>query len=341
MTRKAAYLVQRTLDDFIRGAPEAPSESNSKWPRLELDPFSFPPAEPKDPRGRPSGTTKYVVRVMPASTRQKVAELIRSVNSDAATIIRLVTHYREFQAMNSLERDDVALMCFIVDIGQQGLAPSTCRSYTRLILEGSARQGRRVSGPLVGDLMKALNLQEAEGDTKHAIDVPREKLNAILKMLPKGALRLTFYLLLHFGCRAADAARLSSRSFFFETDGRVRLFFKVTKNHRRRSESYCIVVRPNFFIDELVEMLRIPEGTGLPVLACDAFNRQIATFTSDAEGTAGLTSYTLRRSFIQEVIARNTCGDTTDWLECAKMTGHRDLEVLRTSYTRSVFDATL
>jgi len=54
-----------------------------------------------------------------------------------------------------------------------------------------------------------------------------------------------------------------------------------------------------------------------------------------------MTSYSVRRAYIQGVIAQNTVGDVTEWLEVARLTGHHKLEVLRTSYTGSAFDMTL
>ena len=336
MTRKEQFLAQRTLDDFVRGPP-APE----KRPRLEasLDELGLVKDPPKtETRGRPTGSTKYVVRVMPPDVVTKVLTLIKSVNEDADTMRRLVTHYNEFKLMNSIVRPDVALFAFVVDIGTQGLKASTCKSYTRLILEGSARSGTKISGPLVADLMKVLNMMEAEDDVEHAVDVPLDVLEGILAGLPSGRFRLTFFVLLYIGCRAADGQRLTAGAFRIEPDGSLRIHFRLTKNHRRRQEAYTICVKPPCLIPELVDLIRASPESPCPTLSCDVFNREVKEITGYV---TGMTTYTLRRAFIHAVIQRNTKGNVTEWLEVARLTGHHQLEVLRTSYTPSIFDATL
>ena len=341
MTRAKA---QMTLEAFFR--PRTGEERNDgpprQAPRLEaqLDAFSFPPRlAPTDPRGRPVGSTKYVVRVMPESTVALVLERLRMVNNDAVTVARLVNHFREFQSINKIHRDDVALFAFITDIGTQGLRSSTCRAYARLVLEGCHRCGRRITGPLVSDLMKVLSLMEAEDDVRHAPDFLREKLEELLWSLPPSKLRLTFYILFFFGCRAADAIRLTGGSFRIQQDGSVRVVFRITKNRRTKAESYAINVIPSQLIPELREVVTTG-AENIPILDCDEFNRTIKPIAETA-GMKGLTTYSLRRSFIQQVIEQKTTGDCVQWLEVARMTGHHDLETIRVRYTSSLFDATL
>jgi hypothetical protein len=264
--------------------------------------------------------------------------LIQSVNEDASTMRRLVAHYEEFKAMNHIQRPDIALFAFIVDIGLQGLKPSTCKSYVKLVLEGKSREGSRIVGPLVSDIFKVLNLMEAEGDSAHAIDVEMPVLESILWALPPGRLRLTFFLLLYVGCRAADGVRLSSGAFRVDTDGNLLVHFRITKNRRRKAEAFTVRVRPPRMIPELIELIRAEDHAPCPTLPCDLFNQQIKTAAGYVEG---MTSYTLRRAFIQQVIKEKTVGDTTAWLEVARLTGHHSLEILRTHYTASIFNTTL
>lgn len=233
---------QRTLDEFLKAPPAENSQRDAALMSVQcikldeaLDEWSLPRKLAKvETRGRPAGATKYVVRVMPAATAARVIELIRESNPDADTIRRLLTDLACFQQMNRIVRPDLALFSFVVDIGMQGLKPSTCKSYLRLMLEGSARAGKKIAGPLIGDLFKALNLMEAEDDVEHAVDVPIPVLEEMLRNMRPGKLRLTFFLLLYVGCRAADGMRLTAGAFRVQPDGGLRVHFRITKNHRTR-----------------------------------------------------------------------------------------------------------
>ena len=103
------------------------------------------------------------------------------------------------------------------------------------------------------------------------------------------------------------------------------VFFRYTKNHRRQRHRYSITVRPKHLIRELL-CIRDRKRV-MPRLV------SVGELNSALDGqNSGVTSYSLRRRFIHQVIAENTVGDVVDWLSCARLTGHRNLEVLRTSY---------
>jgi hypothetical protein len=117
-------------------------------PRLEerLGEYSLL-KEPLSAEARATGSTKYVVRIMPPEAVQRTLALNQSVNEDTSTMRRLVTHYEDFKAMNQIGRPDIALFAFVVGIGLQGLKLSTCETYVKLILEGKSREGFKIVGP--------------------------------------------------------------------------------------------------------------------------------------------------------------------------------------------------
>ena len=335
--------VQTTLHDFFASPrtvldPESLDESKAKRTRLEdhLDIFCLPPKErSSDPRGRPAGSTSYTIRRIPDSTVTRVVELVRMVNKDADTIRRLVADFDDFRKMNpDLFRVDVAVVAFIIDLTEQGLKWSTCRSYLKLLLEGNARRGTRITGPLIGDLFKIANLLDAESEASHAPDVPRQDLEDLLASLPPGRLRLTFFILFFTGARAADAERLGGWNLRINPEGTVNIYFAITKNHRRKAESYSITIRPSIFIPELGQLQRGEMKT----LNCDDFNRGIKELA--AERGFSMTSYTLRRSFVQNCINDCRHGDFVQWMEVAKLTGHFDVASIK-SYVSNKFDRSL
>ena len=347
--------VQTTLHDFFASPrtvldPESLDESKAKRTRLEdhLDIFCLPPKErSSDPRGRPAGSTSYTIRRIPEPPPQRVTwrghggfwyrmpATAPLVQESLRGPDRLVADFDDFRKMNpDLFRVDVAVVAFIIDLTEQGLKWSTCRSYLKLLLEGNARRGTRITGPLIGDLFKIANLLDAESEASHAPDVPRQDLEDLLASLPPGRLRLTFFILFFTGARAADAERLGGWNLRINPEGTVNIYFAITKNHRRKAESYSITIRPSIFIPELGQLQRGEMKT----LNCDDFNRGIKELA--AERGFSMTSYTLRRSFVQNCINDCRHGDFVQWMEVAKLTGHFDVASIK-SYVSNKFDRSL
>jgi len=362
MTRKGVEanvrLAQLTLEAFMRPRadadglclPPTPKKARIEHVEEHLDEFAFVrPVQKTETRGRPPGSTKYVVRVMPPAVVEKALALLSNANEDAATIRRLVQDFRSFQEMNRIERDDVALFFFLYDIGDQGLKASTLKSYAKLILEGTNREGKPIKGPVVKDTFKILNIMEAEDDVEHAPDFTDAELEEIFRSLSEGLLRLTFWTLRLCGCRAADGERLNGTSFrIIPPEGaeaaKLKIFFRVTKNRRRKSESFSITTTPTCWIKEF--SLFFEKECLTKLMGCDSFNRQLREHMKEKnilqdERGKRISTYSLRRNFIQRMIKRHTVGDTTEWLEVAKLTGHHGAETLRSSYTYDNFYKTL
>ena len=148
------FMRQRTLLEFARRETESTEAVSSgcqvppaKMARLELTNLCLPPRGPASLVGRPRGTTKYAVRRVPDSTIDATLEAIRQVNGDGDTIARLWELWEIFRSLNRGVADscDALLFLFIVDIWQQGIKTSSCRSYLRLILEASSRARTRIS----------------------------------------------------------------------------------------------------------------------------------------------------------------------------------------------------
>ena len=101
-------------------------------------------------------------------------------------------------------------------------------------------------------------------------------------------------------------------------------------------EAYTIRVKPpeGCLIPELADVLG-KANANVDVLDCDAFNREVKKINGYVEG---MTTYSLRRAFIHQVIRQHTVGEVTAWLAVARLTGHHQLEVLRTSYAPAFAD---
>jgi hypothetical protein len=151
------------------------------------------------------------------------------------------------------------------------------------------------------------------------------------------------------GCRAADGERLDGSSFRItapqkeagvEIPAKLRIFFRVTTNRRRKAESYTITTTPKRWIKEI--SLLMDEGAITKLLGCDAFNKQLRVhlrnkgILQDERGRA-ISSYSLRHEISYKgLIKSHTTGDTTEWLAVAKMSGHHG-----SHHTKGNFDRTL
>ena len=312
-------LVQSRLTGWLLDLPE-PEVDVGRPPRrrrLELDDLQLPIGS-----SGASGGCSYEVRVFPAATIAKAEELISDVNGDAVTMHRLWKHLHESIAVNPGYSMEISLVLFIIDIHTQSIKASSALTYTYLLLEASRRAEKPISGPLVTDLVKALKLLSAEDDTRHAPDIQEGEAWDLLLSLPEGSLRLTFFFLLAFGMRAADAVRIFCGDVQLEADGRMTIYFRITKNHRNPKERYAVKIRPRVLIPELSHVLRAHKADRIPILDCGQFNARISEHKA-------ITTYSLRRCFIHAVITNHTVDGLTDWVSAAKLTAHHDLAVLR------------
>ena len=318
-------LVQRRLTGWLLDLPEPNAdverphdvERPPRRRRLELDELQLPPGSAGS-----AGGCSYEVRVFPAATIAKAEELISNVNGDAVTMHRLWRHLQESVTANPGYSMEISLVLFIIDIHVQSIRASSALTYTYLLLEASRRAEKAISGPLVNDLVKALKLLSAEDDTRHAPDIQDGEAWDLLLRLPEGNLRLTFFFLLVFGMRAADAVRIFCGDVLLDADGRLTIYFRITKNHRNPKERYAVTMRPRALIPELTLVLRAYKSDRIPILDCGQFNARISEYRA-------ITTYSLRRCFIHTVIANHTIDGLTDWVSAARLTGHHDLAVLR------------
>ena len=273
-----------------------------------------------------------MVRQVPIETILKFERMIGEANTDSTTMNRLWRLFSDFQDLNPHENRTVQVGLFVVDMVQQGLKPSSAITYSRLLLEAASRSGQPFTGPIMTDILKCLNLQDAMTEVEHAPDIDPELAWRIVLAM-EGKPRLTGFCLLAIGARCADAERLTSASFRFNAEGRLFVSFRVTKNHRSANSAYSISLVPQHLVPELVEVIRQPSKTPIATLTCADFNKEVAKIVTKLGIRQGITSYSFRRCFVQHVIADNVTGDYVDWLAVAKLTGHMSVEVLRNKYT--------
>jgi len=170
-------------------------------------------------------------------------------------MIRLQRQFEEFKILNGdvvvpvgsekrpREDEHILLFLFIIDILEQGIKPSSCITYTHLLLEaaGRDRKGDSMKGCLVGVLLKVLNILDADNEHAHAPDISEDEAWSILERL-SGWARLTCFFLLCFGCRCKDASHLDERSIVIRPDASVGLNFRITKNHKSAKNDYVILL---------------------------------------------------------------------------------------------------
>jgi hypothetical protein len=232
---------------------------------------------------------------------------------------------------------DEALLLFGIDIVVQGIKASSATTYIRTIMSAYTRRGTPISSPLVGDCFKILEMIACEEEVDHAVDIEEDEAWDIIAQL-EGTVKLAAWFMLVIGARCADLAHLQSQDIRFEVvaegdlagRGRMSVSFRWTKNHRGRSDRYTIHVYPKVIISEL-RALFVSRGR--------LFNLapQVADLNKALKNvckTEGVTSYSLRRLFVQSVIKEKTSGDVTNWIEVIKITGHHALKVVRNSYTK-------
>lgn len=286
---------------------------------------------------RPIRNGKFVVRKVPIETYEMLDKMLLETNGDSTTMNRLWKLFRSFQEINPGENASIQLSLFLTDMIVQGVKASSVLTYGRLLLEAGSRAGVPIRSPIVTDVLKALNLQDAVDEVSHAPDVDEDDAWKCINSLV-GRARLTGFFLLAIGCRCADALHLQCRNVSLREDGKLAVSFKVTKNHRSALKAYTVLVKPRFLVPELLTVFRSPPDAQPALLSCTEFNLEVQK--TEIGKKMSLSSYSFRRCFIQNIISKHTSGDITDWLAVTKLTAHFSTEVLRTKYTKP-FDDTL
>ena len=102
---------------------------------------------------------------------------------------------------------------------------------------------------------------------------------------------------------------------------------------------YSIIVPVPLGVPESLAAFFIPAANaGAPLISMttDLFNEALKEVGVRYPDLAGVTSYSFRRLFIQRNIERFTDASShlTDWAKVVKLTGHVQIETVRTRYTR-------
>lgn len=324
----------------VAATPERASPfdaSSVKRPRdatLELDEWRLPP-EARDGARR---ERIFVARAVPGRVVSLTRTLLMAVNSDARAMESIMVVFEEFQRLNPRLSKEEALLLFGVDMVVQGMKASSAGTYARTIMSAFRRRGEPMQGPLVGDFLKIVELIMAGEETEHANDISADLGRSLVESM-EGPRQTAAWLMLVAGIRCADLQHMKPADFRFESDGRLHVYFRFSKNHRSRSERFSIICRPAFFPQGLTELFGRPRDGPLfpaPVSVHD-LNGALRSAAARLGVEGDVTSYSLRRVFIHAVIAKNVEGDYVNWMNVVKSTGHHAIEVLRTAYA-SKFD---
>jgi hypothetical protein len=306
---------------------------------MELTSLNLPLAALPANKGR--GRT-FEVRTLPEKVIQLGEAMLMTVNSDAKTMESLFQTFQDFLRKNPRLALDQGFLLFHIDIVVQGIKSSSATTYARTLLSAYHRQPDSTfpsKSPLIGDLFKILELISCEEETEHALDISAEEAWRIIDGL-QGALKVAAWLMLVAGFRCKDQTYLMVEDLKFSMVRKepdeppkpsMTVGFRWTKNHRSKSERYCITVFPPIFIKELIDMIAGRKFGRLFAVAPEvgALNNALGKVAAP-----GVTSYSLRRAFIQDIIADNTVGARTEWFAVMRMTGHHRLETLRNSYAK-------
>ena len=291
---------------------------------------------PKSTGDRRPCARKFVVRTVPRRTVELADALLLQVNSDARAMASLFDVFAEFRVKNPLITEiDAALMLFIIDIIVQGIKASSAQTYLRSLVAAFQRKGTPIQSPLVSDTAAICQLIMAGEETEHAIDIDLEDAWTILENVSV-EWRPVAFLMLSAGIRCADLNWILVGDLRFTGDKKMHVYFRRTKNHRTTRQRFSIAVEVRMVFPELIALVNRKEGFPLFERRVEAsdFNRELqrAARVAGHERARELTSYSLRRCFIQTAIAEKTTGDIVAWMEVVQLTGHLNLETLRTSY---------
>jgi len=158
-------------------------------------------------------------------------------------------------------------------------------------------------------------------------------------MMLQGQAQLVCWLLITTGGRIQDLMRMKRAQLVFRSlkdVAQLEVHFRYTKNRRSEKTQWVLKIA---LVDEIpipngvVALLKAtPEKAALISVDASNFNKAI-----DALGPAyaEYTSYSFRRLFVHRAIDRfRDDDDYIAWSEVMKLTGHVQVETLRTSYAK-------
>lgn len=286
------------------------------------------------------------IRRVPMMTTYVVSELMKKLNDNATSDHNIAQDFDHFCEINDVDHvfdRDFLLLIFAVDMTLQGLKPSSALTYVNAILRMNRRQGNPVTGCHVGDAIKILSFLDSEEEAKHAVDVTLEQaLRIMLKM--SGIAQATIWFMITCGARVKDLTRLKRSQIEWRVDS-IAINFKFTKNHRANLDQYTVIVPVVLpVVDSVVQILHCKSDACPFTLDVDAINDALhktqepmypwLPTLDEPEEPLRVTSYSFRRRFVQETIAMHTNEQGfTNWLDCAKLTAHYEIKVLRNRYT--------
>ena len=312
---------------------------------MRLNDLQYPESHKKRPRA-PGDGRSFAIRKVPMATTDAASRLLLSVATTATTDATIYEDYEEFLRVNDgNDNRDLFLLLFVVDMVIQGIKPSSAKTYLAAILRSAKRTDQPIHGPHNTDAVRILNYLDAEEESTHARDISFAEADALVKNM-SGVEQATVWFMLLCGGRVRDLARLKRHQISLLRDGRIAINFKYTKNHRTNLEQYTVIIPVQFEMPAsvVVVLQKRPDEYLFPLTVNDV-NAAIYNAQGPMEPVIGerqrVTSYSFRRRFVQEVLAQNTNElGYTNWLEAAKLTAHKDLNVLRNRYTK-VFQNTL
>jgi len=295
------------------------------------------------------GRTILKIRIVPSITSYAVTELMRTINSNSSSDHNICQDFNHFCTLNDPESaydGDFMLLMFAIDMTLQGIKPSSALTYLHAVLRMKKRQSDPLSGCHIGDAIKILHYLNSEEEASHAVDVTLEQARDIMMKL-KGTVQATVWFMITCGARVKDLTRLKRGQILWNADNTISINFKFTKNHRSNLEEYTVIVPVVLpIVDSVVQILATGWDTHPFTLDVNAVNEALhfsqaprypwlPTLDEPTEPLR-VTSYSFRRRFVQDTIARCTNEQGfTNWLQAAKLTAHKDINVLRNRYTQA------
>ena len=304
---------------------------------------------PEDAKKRcrtPGEGRSFEIRKVPIATTHATSKLLLSVATTASSDITIWQDFQEFLRLNNgFEDPDLFLLLFCVDMVIQGIKPSSAKTYLAAILRSAKRSELPIHGPHTSDATRILNYLDSEEEAEHARDISLAEAESIIKSM-SGPSQATVWFMVLCGARVKDLSRLKRHQIRLQADGRIAINFNYTKNHKTNLERYTVIVPVDLEMPaSVVTVLQKRPEEYLFTLTVDAVNAAIHAAQGPMVPVEGerqrVTSYSFRRRFVQEVIAQNTNElGFTNWIESAKLTAHKSINVLRNRYTK-VFQNTL
>jgi len=304
---------------------------------LHLNEFSRPEGTKRVQREPGAGRT-FKLRKITAETSMTTSNLLSEINTNSVSEENITQDFDEYCRINqdAFTRKDVLLLLFAVDMILQGIKISSARTYVRRIVKMNARRDTSLEGPLVTETSKILSMLETDEEVDHAPDIKLEEIQAIIRRM-EGIAQATVWFMATCGARVKDLSRLKRKQIRVRPDGKLDILFSLTKNHRAKEGAYTITVEP---ITEMpLSVLQLLNDCALEELLftenVDSINKAIHAAQVVEEGKRAATSYSFRRNFVQRMIEKFTDDEGfVNWAQVAKLTAHKNLEVLRNRYTK-------